>query len=185
VAPGTVCASACAIAWLGGARRHLDPSSSVGFHAAYIDENGRQIESGVANALVGSYANRLGLTDNAIIFITSAGPREMNWVQTGSNNANGIAFSTDSAQYVVSSQRSFMVQIHHSQTDEEARANFTSLQNRFINILGGITPTIQRFYLDGGRTIFRTRIGPYSAEAAAQKCQNLISAGGQCFVVAN
>ena len=100
VAPGTVCASACAIAWLGGARRHLDPSSSVGFHAAYIDENGRQIESGVANALVGSYANRLGLTDNAIIFITSAGPREMNWVQTGSMNAYGVEFSTDSARYI-------------------------------------------------------------------------------------
>ncbi|MCX7339104.1 MAG: trypsin-like serine protease [Hyphomicrobiales bacterium] len=100
VAPGTVCASACAIAWLGGARRHLDPSSRVGFHAAYIDENGRQIESGVANALVGSYANRLGLTDSAVIFITSAGPQEMNWIQTGSMNAYGVEFSTDSARYI-------------------------------------------------------------------------------------
>jgi hypothetical protein len=100
VAPGTVCASACAIAWLGGARRHLDPSSRVGFHAAYIDENGRQMESGVGNALVGSYANRLGLTDSAVIFITSAGPQEMNWVQTGSMNAYGVEFSTDAARHI-------------------------------------------------------------------------------------
>lgn len=100
VAPGTMCASACAIAWLGGNPRHLDASSRVGFHAAYTDESGRLLESGVANALVGSYASRLGLSDNAIIFITSAGPTDMNWVQTQSSSYFGVDFQTDARGHI-------------------------------------------------------------------------------------
>jgi hypothetical protein len=40
VAPDTACASACALAWLGGTTRYMDPSALVGFHAAYVVENG-------------------------------------------------------------------------------------------------------------------------------------------------
>lgn len=98
VAPGKACASACAVAWLGGSARHMDVTAAIGFHAAYIDDNGRQIESGVANALVGAYANRLGMNDRAIIFITSAGPASMNWLAATSPGAAGIDFVVDRAQ---------------------------------------------------------------------------------------
>src|SRR6266853_5597138 len=44
---GSRCASACAIAWLGGTRRFLGERSQVGFHAAYRDDEGRPTETGV------------------------------------------------------------------------------------------------------------------------------------------
>lgn len=99
VAPGTICASACAITWLAGTPRHLGATSRVGFHAAYTEQNGKMMEPGAANALVGSYANRLGLTDTSLIFVTSAGPSEMNWVQTGTANFRGLDFVTDTDRH--------------------------------------------------------------------------------------
>lgn len=99
VAANSMCASACAIAWLGGTPRHLDPSSRVGFHAAYTDDNGKLLESGVANALVGAYANRIGLSDQSIIFITSAGPSDMNWLRTNSTSQHGVDFVTDASAH--------------------------------------------------------------------------------------
>src|SRR5262245_9841528 len=33
VSDGTRCASACALAWLGGAKRYMGPGARVGFHA--------------------------------------------------------------------------------------------------------------------------------------------------------
>ena len=43
---GERCASACAIAWLGGTKRFMGSEARVGFHAAYNSETGR--ESGAA-----------------------------------------------------------------------------------------------------------------------------------------
>src|SRR5688572_8104103 len=35
------CASACAVAWLGGTRRFLEGDAKIGFHAAYIVRSGQ------------------------------------------------------------------------------------------------------------------------------------------------
>jgi hypothetical protein len=43
------CASACAVAWLGGAHRFLGVGSKVGFHAAYVQKGGATTESGPGN----------------------------------------------------------------------------------------------------------------------------------------
>src|SRR5215510_13776771 len=52
VVPGNArCASACALAWLGGNRRFMTSESRIGFHAAYNENSGK--ETGVGNALVG------------------------------------------------------------------------------------------------------------------------------------
>ena len=48
------CASACALAWLGGARRYMGSGSRIGFHAAYNSTSGQQ--TGVGNAMVGAYS---------------------------------------------------------------------------------------------------------------------------------
>lgn len=80
VQSGSTCASACALAWLGGVRRYMDNGAKVGFHAAYRDENGRLQESGIANALVGSYLNQLGLAENAIGYVTHAAPDAIQWL---------------------------------------------------------------------------------------------------------
>ncbi|QKN14308.1 hypothetical protein HR059_07455 [Sinorhizobium meliloti WSM1022] len=75
------CASACALAWLGGTKRYMSTSSWIGFHAAYtVDDLGTANESGIGNALVGAYMTTLGLPKSAVIFAASARPNEMNWL---------------------------------------------------------------------------------------------------------
>jgi hypothetical protein len=76
---GTRCASACALAWLGGVRRAISPAGAVGFHAAYDARTG--LESGWGNALIGAYLARLGLPDAAVLYITSTGPTSLQWLR--------------------------------------------------------------------------------------------------------
>src|SRR5262245_50344961 len=77
VLDGQRCASACALAWLGGLPRFMGRTGLVGFHAAYIKKGGQASESGVGNALVGSYLTQIGLSENAVIYITQAAPTEL------------------------------------------------------------------------------------------------------------
>lgn len=64
------CFSACALAWLGGIHRVMTPDAKVGFHAAAVEGK----ETGVGNAVIGSYLTRLGYGYKAIVFATSARP---------------------------------------------------------------------------------------------------------------
>ncbi len=59
VPAGARCASACAMAWLGGTQRFMGPGAQIGLHLAY-NANSEQ-GTGVANALLGAYLNRVGL----------------------------------------------------------------------------------------------------------------------------
>ncbi len=90
VPDGVHCASACAVAWLGGTRRLMGPDARIGFHAAYTMENGQPAESGVANALVGAYLARIGLPDRAVVYITHAAPTDMTWLDVDEARAEGI-----------------------------------------------------------------------------------------------
>jgi hypothetical protein len=47
------CASACALAWLGGSPRYMAARARIGFHAAYNATSGQ--ETGVGNALVAHF----------------------------------------------------------------------------------------------------------------------------------
>ena len=75
VPTGARCASACALAWLGGTRRLMGSGAQIGFHSAYDMQSGREI--GVANAVMGAYLNRIGLPYSAVIYITQAPPESM------------------------------------------------------------------------------------------------------------
>jgi hypothetical protein len=88
---GAMCASACAIAWLAGTPRFMQAGSKIGFHAAF-DRNTHE-QTGVGNALVGAYLNRLGLTDKAIIYIEQAAPDEITWLTPEDAREMGIAVS--------------------------------------------------------------------------------------------
>ena len=77
---GQRCASACAIAWLGGLHRFMEDGARIGFHAAYVQKAGQPTESGVGNALLGSYLAQLGLPESAVIYITQAGPTDITWL---------------------------------------------------------------------------------------------------------
>ena len=65
------CASACALSWLGGRVRYLAASGRVGFHAAYALEADGLRERGAPNAMIGAYLNWLGLTGDAIFYVTN------------------------------------------------------------------------------------------------------------------
>ena len=90
VTKGTYCASACALAWLGGTKRFMEPGSRIGFHAAYIDAQGQKRETGVGNALIGAYLNQLGLSTSAIAYISTAPPDSMQWLTASDANQYGI-----------------------------------------------------------------------------------------------
>ena len=90
VAPNNACASACALIWLAGSPRYMDPSALIGFHAAYREQDGQLLESGVGNALVGAYLSQIGLGDLAVIFVSSAGPTEINWLNAAQAIRVGI-----------------------------------------------------------------------------------------------
>jgi hypothetical protein len=88
---GATCASACAIAWLGGRTRFLGQHGLLGFHAAYSDQKGVVAEVGQANAILGAYLAHLGLSYPAIAALTAARPDEMNWLDVNTANRLGIA----------------------------------------------------------------------------------------------
>jgi len=77
---GAVCASACALAWLGGKTRSIGDGARVGFHAAARTADGLRIESAMGNALVAAYLSQLGFRPEAIAYVTKSGPASMTWL---------------------------------------------------------------------------------------------------------
>ncbi len=75
-----ICASACALAWLGGEYRSISPIAKVGFHAAYTESGSNSAVTSSGNALVGAYLDRLGINDSAIFLLTAASPSDMHWL---------------------------------------------------------------------------------------------------------
>jgi len=82
------CASACALAWLGGIHRFMFAEAKIGFHAAYDAASGK--ETGVGNALVGAYLTKLGLSYEAVIYITKSAPDQMTWLNISDATKRGI-----------------------------------------------------------------------------------------------
>jgi hypothetical protein len=81
VADGATCASACAVAWLGGEKRFVGRGANVGFHAAYVLKAGGAVaESAPGNAVLGAYLDRLGLSEEAIRYVTDADPSTIHWM---------------------------------------------------------------------------------------------------------
>jgi hypothetical protein len=92
VPPDKTCASACALAWLGGRNRYFYEGVKIGFHAAYYLDKGVPIESGVANAKIGVYLNELKFPLTAVVFVTTASPSEIFWLTK--ENAELVGIST-------------------------------------------------------------------------------------------
>jgi hypothetical protein len=88
VPDGRRCASACALAWLGGIERFIGADARIGFHAAYDPASDR--ESGVGNAVVGAYLTKVGLPYEAVIYITQTDPSEMTWLNMSDAAQRGI-----------------------------------------------------------------------------------------------
>ena len=85
-----VCASACGLIWVAGAKRLLAPTAKIGFHAAYDTRTG--VEKGQGNAVVGAYLNGLGFGLEAILYATQAGPQDMTWLSQDDADRLGITY---------------------------------------------------------------------------------------------
>jgi hypothetical protein len=93
VPDGARCASACAVAWLGGLQRLMGNGSKVGFHAAYVLKGHSAVESGPGNAVLGAYLFQLGLSEDSIVYITQADPNSINWLSMEQAAQHGIDVS--------------------------------------------------------------------------------------------
>jgi len=90
VPDGMQCASACALAWLGGQVRFMSAGGRIGFHAAYTKGTGQPTVSSSGNALAGAYLSQLGLPNSAVIYITDAAPTRMQWLTPDDAQRHGI-----------------------------------------------------------------------------------------------
>jgi len=107
VPPAVNCASACALAWLGGSPRFMAQNAQIGFHAAYFMKGGRPRPSESANTLVAAYLKDLRLPHPAITHITGAPPERLYWltidaarslgIETGVYTSEGITSTLDKA----------------------------------------------------------------------------------------
>jgi hypothetical protein len=87
VPDGRRCASACALAWLGGVERFIGISGKISFHAAY---DAASDESGVGTAVVDAYLSKIGLPYEAVIYITQTASNEMTWLNMSDAAQRGI-----------------------------------------------------------------------------------------------
>jgi Clp protease len=83
------CDSACALIWLGGAQRLMTPNAKIGFHAASLDGQ----ETGSGNAVLGAYLDRIGLSHEAAIYATKAGPINITYLTPSEAKRVGIEVS--------------------------------------------------------------------------------------------
>lgn len=90
VPSGSSCASACAIAWLGGVSRLMGKTALIGFHSVYRIQDGAPVETGAGNAMYGAYLAQLGLSDRAIYYLSNAAPSSMNWLTPAQAENFGI-----------------------------------------------------------------------------------------------
>jgi hypothetical protein len=88
VPDGRRCASACALAWLGGVERFIGADAKIGFHAPYDPTSGK--ETSVGNAVIGAYLTKIGLPYEAVIYITQAVPNDMTWLNMSDAAQRGI-----------------------------------------------------------------------------------------------
>ena len=153
VLDGKSCVSACALVWIAGSRRIIWGLGRVGFHASYIDDNGRKVESGVANAIVGYYLSQLNLSEGAVIFATSAPPDEVLWL-TADSNESPISFDIWQRESVYdeassktalkprnTAEPSFQISLDWLLKQRET-PNFSTVAARGLGATGDILPII-------------------------------------------
>ena len=73
-----LCASACALTWLAGDKRFMEPTSQIGFDAASV--SGSHSVTGEGNAVIGAYLNSIGVSMAAIRYITRSSPTDLQWL---------------------------------------------------------------------------------------------------------
>jgi hypothetical protein len=80
----------------------------------------------------------------------------------------------------------FMVQVSSQRNENDAQSSYKSIQGKFPAVLGSREPLIRRADLGEKGIYYRAMVGPFtSRDEAAQFCETLKTAGGQCIVPRN
>ena len=77
-----------------------------------------------------------------------------------------------------------MVQISAQKTEGEAQSAFRVAQNKF-SVLSGYQPLIRKKDQGDRGVFYAAQVGPLPRDEANQLCENLKSAGGNCFIQRN
>ncbi len=94
----TVCSSACALVWLAGEPRMMSNFTSIGFHAPYkVDAGGKSKSDAVDGAVAGSYLTSLGFSPKVVMFVVSAGSKDLNLLNMATADKLGIAVTFTTA----------------------------------------------------------------------------------------
>jgi len=71
-------------------------------------------------------------------------------------------------------------------TEDEARASYQALQQKYPSVLGGRDANIRRADLGEKGVYYRAQIGPFATvDQANSFCSDLEAAGAQCVVQKN
>ena len=80
----------------------------------------------------------------------------------------------------------YVVQVSAQKTEDEARASYQSLQQKYPSVLSGRDASIRRADLGDKGVYYRAQIGPFAtADQANSFCGDLKAAGGRCIVQKN
>jgi hypothetical protein len=82
------CASMCAYVWLAGSPRARGQGSAIGFHAVFVKDTLQ--ETGGPNAVLRSYLTKLGMSYQAIGYMTAKHATEMQWLTPEDAQTLGI-----------------------------------------------------------------------------------------------
>lgn len=153
------CASACALAWLGGTKRFMGQGASVGFHAAYIVRSYGPVESGSGNAILGAYLNQLGLTEDAILYITKTAPTSIQWMNLRDANEHGIAAAMLSPQHAIPPSNAVAIAEQRAESPERRATDFVrSLLAHWSRPSAEALPLIEGLYAE--TVVFQGRSTP-------------------------
>jgi hypothetical protein len=94
--------------------------------------------------------------------------------------------ATNAVQTAPSAGGGYLVQVSSQKKEADAQASYRALQNKFPAALGSRPPVIKRADLGDKGVYYRTMVGPFGSKGeAAQLCENLKTAGGQCVIQGN
>lgn len=94
--------------------------------------------------------------------------------------------ATNPTQQAAPSSGGYLVQVSSQKSESDAQASYRALQGKFPSVLGPHSSLVKRVDLGEKGIYYRAFAGPFgSSEEAAQVCNSLKSAGGQCIIQRN
>ena len=77
----------------------------------------------------------------------------------------------------------YLVQVSSQKNEADARASFRMMQGKYPSVLGSRSASVRRVDLGDKGVFYRAMVGPFgSSGEAAQLCESLKTAGGQCVI---